>query len=562
VAWVAPPPPSFYPYGPAPWNSSHSSQAMSYAPPPTSTRTRAVPPPPPPPPPTYPAAPPADMTPRHGAVVIPPTAPGVVFGQQQPPRPPKKTIEPINNDDDVIARKGTAWLFQCYRVTPFGLRCLYCSSKVPIDKVQPIRVHANTHAEHRSVHRGRYAGWDDVQPFLEEARALFTLHALAHGMKDFLHEAVPRYLCSCDVSFDDESKLKQHVKYYSSSSSAATASSAHAAEGLAEVFPTKCGRYVPRRVVERVRQELCQEEDDRRQQIERRWKDFARTECFIASILNTAEKRDNDGNDPTMYPLLIHNWAAGIENTDDLHPRLASLVEMVSRPVDRNKEHVLHRLVQSITTWSDSISGSLRQLPESLLARINQRNPAAGKNAEATEPFSCPQNAAAVFRQPVETFLRFACRHPTTAELFEPAKGQVDNSRKEYHVDRFITQLLVAALLEKPDHVARSNPAFMICLLAASCQSAAHRHQGSAPPAVQLLPCGKMRSLATTYLSVFKCAVGLAVIDNSIYNNERRESEVDLVDAAVQSHVLNKLAGHIRMLRPAPTNTNNKRKAR
>jgi hypothetical protein len=202
-------------------------------------------------------------------VVIPPTAP-VVVGRP-PPQQHKKTIEPINNDDDVVARKGTAWLFQSYRVTPFGLRCLYCNSKVPIDKVQPIRVHANTHAEHRSVHRGRYAGVGRRPAVLDEARALFTLHALEHGMKDFLHEAVPRYLCSCDASFVDESKLKQHVKYYSSSSPAATtASSDHAAEGLAEVFPTKCGRYVPRRVVERVRQELCQEEDLRRQQIERR----------------------------------------------------------------------------------------------------------------------------------------------------------------------------------------------------------------------------------------------------------------------------------------------------
>jgi hypothetical protein len=205
---------------------------------------------------------------------------------------------------------------------------------------------------------------------------------------------------------------------------------------------------------------------------------------------------------------------------------------MVTRPVDRNKEHVLHRLVQSITTWSDSIGGSLRQLPESLLVRINQRNPAAGKNAEGNAPFSGPQNAAAVFRQPIEAFLRFACRHPSTAGLFEPAKGQVANSRKEYHVDRFITKLLVAALLEVPDKVARSNPVFMICLLAASCQSAAHRHQGSAPPAVQLLPCGKMRSLAATYLSVFKRAVCLAVIDNSIYSNDRQASEGDLFDAA------------------------------
>lgn len=163
------------------------------------------------------------MNPRHGAAVIPPTVPGV--GQ-----PPKTTIEPMPNDDDVVARKGTAWLFRCYRVTPFGVRCLCCNTKVLIDKVQPIRVHANTHAEHRSIFRGRYAGWDDVQPFLDEAHTLFTWHALAPGMKDFLYDPVPRYLSSCDVSFDDEFKLKQPVTYYSSSAT----SSDHAAEGLAE----------------------------------------------------------------------------------------------------------------------------------------------------------------------------------------------------------------------------------------------------------------------------------------------------------------------------------------
>jgi hypothetical protein len=49
-----------------------------------------------------------------------------------------------------------------------------------------------------------------------------------------------------------------------------------------------------------------------------------------------------------------------------------------------------------------------------------------------------------------------------------------------------------------------------------------------------------MRSLAVTCLSVFKCAVCLAVVDNSIDNDDPREgSDHDHVDAAVESHALN-----------------------
>jgi hypothetical protein len=94
---------------------------------------------------------------------------------------------------------------------PLACGASIVTPKSRLTRSNPFGCTPNTHAEHRSVHRGRYAGWDDVQPFLDEARALFTWHALAHGMRDFLHEVVPRYLCSCDVSFDDESKLKQHV---------------------------------------------------------------------------------------------------------------------------------------------------------------------------------------------------------------------------------------------------------------------------------------------------------------------------------------------------------------